>query len=94
MTHNRRMVERVRAIVSAALGAVLAAGFLAACDVNKALQVESPSRIPAEPLETPANAALLVNGAVSDFECAFGAYVVIGGLIGEELDDYTQTASR
>ena len=94
MTHNRRMVERVRAVVSAALGAVLAAGFLAACDVNKALQVESPSRIPAEPLETPANAALLVNGAVSDFECAFGAYVVIGGLIGEELDDYTQTASR
>jgi hypothetical protein len=67
---------------------------LAGCDVNKALSVDSPSRIPAGTLETPANAALLVNGAVSDFECAYGAYVVVGGLVGEELDDYTQTASR
>jgi len=80
--------------MSALIGAALAVGFLAACDINKALQVESPTRIPAGPLETPTNAALLVNGAVADFECAFGAYVVIGGLIGEELDDYTQTASR
>jgi hypothetical protein len=67
---------------------------LAGCDVNKALSVDSPSRIPAGTLETPANAALLVNGAVSDFECAYGAYVVVGGLEGEEFDDYTQTASR
>lgn len=74
-----------------AAAAVLAAS---ACDVNKALSVDAPSRIPAASLETPANAALLVNGAVSDFECAFGAYVVVGGLVGEELDDYTQTASR
>jgi len=94
MTHNRRLIEKVRAGVSALVGGVLAVGLLAACDINKALQVESPTRIPAEPLETPTNAALLVNGAVADFECAFGSYVVIGGLIGEELDDYTQTASR
>jgi hypothetical protein len=79
----------------AALIATAAMGLaLAGCDVNKALSVDSPSRIPAGTLETPANAALLVNGAVSDFECAFGAYVVVGGLVGEELDDYTQTASR
>ena len=77
-----------------AIVAAVAATILTACDVNKALQVESPSRIPAAPLETPGNAALLVNGAVSDFECAFGAYVVVGGLIGEELEDYTQTAAR
>lgn len=94
MTINRRMGERIRAAVSGLIGAALAAGFLAACDINKALQVESPSRIPAEPLETSTNAALLVNGAVADFECAFGAYVVVGGLIGEELEDYTQTAAR
>ncbi len=77
------------ALVAAAMGLILAG-----CDVNKALSVDSPSRIPAGTLETPANAALLVNGAVSDFECAYGAYVVVGGLVGEELDDYTQTASR
>jgi hypothetical protein len=80
----------VAALVAAATIGLAIAG----CDVNKALSVDSPSRIPAGTLETPANAALLVNGAVSDFECAYGAYVVVGGLVGEELDDYTQTASR
>jgi len=80
----------IAALVASAATALAVAG----CDVNKALSVDSPSRIPAGTLETPANAALLVNGAVSDFECAFGAYVVVGGLVGEELDDYTQTASR
>lgn len=73
-------------------GVVIAAGLVSACE--DALRVESPGRIPAGPLENPANAALLVNGAVTDFECAFGAYVVVGGLIGDELDDYTQTADR
>ena len=71
---------------------VFAAGAATACE--DALRVESPGRIPAGPLENPANAALLVNGAVADFECAFGAYVVVGGLIGDELEDYTQTADR
>lgn len=71
---------------------VLAAGAAAACE--NALRVESPGRIPAGPLENPANAALLVNGAVTDFECAFGGYVVVGALVGEEFDDVTQTADR
>jgi starch-binding outer membrane protein, SusD/RagB family len=73
-------------------GVVAAAGLATACE--NALRVESPGRIPAGPLENPANAALLVNGAVTDFECAFNAFVVVGGLIGDELDDYTQTADR
>jgi starch-binding outer membrane protein, SusD/RagB family len=79
-------------VIVPALAVVAVLG--AACDINKALRVESPTRIPAESLESPANAALLVNGAVADFECAFGAFVAVGGLIGEELDDYTQTADR
>jgi hypothetical protein len=73
-------------------GIVIAAGVASACE--DALRVESPGRIPAAPLENPASAALLVNGAVTDFECAFGAFVVVGGLVGDELDDYTQTADR
>jgi starch-binding outer membrane protein, SusD/RagB family len=71
---------------------VLAASAATACE--NALRVESPGRIPAGPLENPSNAALLVNGAVTDFECAFGAYVVVGALVGEEFDDVTQTADR
>ncbi|MGH7529227.1 MAG: hypothetical protein ACREMN_02500, partial [Gemmatimonadales bacterium] len=76
-----------------AIGLLVAlVGGAAACD--SVLDVPAPSRIPAEILELPVNAELLVNGAVGDFECAFGAYVTLGGLIGEELIDATQTADR
>jgi starch-binding outer membrane protein, SusD/RagB family len=69
-------------------------GTLVACDLGDALDVDAPSRIPAGTLETPANATLLVNSAIGDFECAYGAYVVAGGLIGEESVDGLQTADR
>lgn len=69
-------------------------GFMAACDPDKLLEVDSPSRIPAEILESPTNAELMVNSAVADFECAAGAYFVVSGLIGEELKDGVQTADR
>lgn len=75
------------------LALLLATGFLAACKGDP-LTVESPSRIPADGLESPANAQLLTTGAIADFECALGAYVALGGLIGNELDDATQTADR
>ena len=74
--------------------AVALAGIVAACDDSKLLEVEAPSRIPAAGLEDPANAQILLNGAISDFDCAFGAYAVVSGLIGEELEDATQTADR
>lgn len=68
---------------------------LAGCDLfNNALEVQSPSVIPASGLETPANAVLLVNGAIADFECAAGAYAEMGGEITDELIDATQTADR
>jgi hypothetical protein len=74
---------------AALAGAVTA--LLAGCDL---LKVETPSRIDAGALESPANAALLANGAVADFECAFGSYAAMSALIGDELDDATQTADR
>ena len=68
---------------------------LAACDfLDRVLSVDAPSRIPAETLEKPENAQLLLNGAIADFECALGAHIVLGGMIGEELVDATQTADR
>lgn len=72
----------------------LAGVTLAGCNLDKVLEVQPSSLIPAGGLEIPANAALLVAGAASDFDCAFGAYVVATGLIGEELDDALQTAAR
>jgi hypothetical protein len=82
-----------RALGLAAVGALLAAGFLTACKGDP-LSVPSPTQVAANGLFVPANAQLLVNGAVGDFECAFNAYTVLGGLIGDELNDATQTADR
>src|SRR2546421_464965 len=77
---------------------ILVLGLLTAaagCDLfNNALEVQSPSSVPASGLETPANAQLLANGAIADFECAAGSYAVMGGLITDELLDATQTADR
>jgi len=77
---------------------ILVLGLLAVatgCELfNNALEVQNPSNIPASGLETPENAPLLVNGAIADFECAAGAYAVMGGEITDELIDATQTADR
>jgi hypothetical protein len=69
-----------------------AALILAAC--SSLLDVDAPSRIPADALDDPSNATLLLSGAIGDFECAFQSYVVMGGIVGEELVDATQTADR
>lgn len=74
------------------LGAALAASALAAC--NSLLDVPVPSRIPAGSIENPANAILLANGAVSDFDCAIGSYIVVGAELTDEFEDATQTAAR
>jgi len=67
---------------------------LAACDAGNPLDVETSSRIPAVNVETPANAQLLVDGAIADFECAFAAYVVQSATVGEEFIYAQQTADR
>ena len=72
-----------------ALVAGLTALALQGCGAaDRLLSVQPQDRVPAAPVESsPANAQLLANGAIADFDCAFGAYVVMGGLIGEELDE-------
>ena len=69
----------------AAYAALLA--LAAACNVDQALSVDAPSRVLPVDLENPANARVIVNGAVADFECAFGSYVAVGGAVGEEFHD-------
>jgi hypothetical protein len=79
----------------AACAALLGLGVLGACsDLDELLSVEKPVDVPAEILQDPTKAVLLVNGAVGDFECALGSFIVMGGLIGEEFVDATQTADR
>jgi hypothetical protein len=73
---------------SGGVGLALAmAGPLAACNLDDVLQVEAPSRVLPQDLENPANARVIVNGVVADFECAFGAYITVAGTVGEEFRD-------
>ena len=72
--------------------AALAMAAVVAC--SNPLDVVTTSRIPAENVEIPSNAQLLVDGAIGDFECAFAAYVVQGGVTGEEFVYAQQTADR
>src|SRR5947209_17833652 len=78
--------------------AILALGLLggtAGCDLfDNALEVQSPSTIPASTLEIPANAQLLANGGIADFECAVGSYAVRGGEMTDELMNANQKADR
>ena len=67
----------------AKMALLLLLALLMACD--QLLDVDNPAAVEAEFLERPENAQLLVTNAVTDFECAFGHYVVAGGLIGTEL---------
>lgn len=71
---------------------LLAAGLFISCD--SILDVETPTLVDEEDLDNPVHAELLVNGAVSDFEAAFDTYILMGGVLGNELGDATFTASR
>jgi hypothetical protein len=65
-------------------GAVLAIG-IGACGDIFSLEQSNPGQLSTSTLYVPANAPLLTNGAISDFECAFSRYVVASGLVVDEL---------
>lgn len=73
---------------------LLALGLFAAAGCEDLLEVEPPDLIPAEGLAIPENADLLLNGAIGDFECAFGSYVTLSAVVAHEMLDATLTASR
>ena len=91
ISRNARFGHRLRRSALPLALVALAAG----CDqLDRLLDVETPSTIPAEGLAVPKNAQLFVTGAIADFECAFGAYVALSGVLSHEFIDATQTASR
>ena len=57
------------------------------CRDLTSLQQSNPGTLSAATTYVPANAQLLVNGAIGDFECAFSRYVVGSGLFTDELSD-------
>jgi hypothetical protein len=66
-------------LLSALLGPITACGDL--------LQVEIPSQVVADNLDDPTLAGLLVHSAQTDFECAWGRYVLAQGIHGDEFAD-------
>jgi hypothetical protein len=84
--HRSSICDVERAARILAIGCLLISA-LAACNTDKLLNQEAPSRVEASSLDDPANARLIVNGAVGDFECALAQTIVAGGLVGDELID-------
>jgi hypothetical protein len=72
-------------MLAAVISLPLIAGM--ACRDLTSLQQSNPGSLSAASTYLPANAQLLVNGAIGDFECAFSRYVVGGGLFTDELSD-------
>src|SRR5438552_5280973 len=64
----------------------VAAGIAAVgCRELTSLQQSNPGSLTAASTYVPANALLLVNGAIGDFECAFSRYVVGTAIFTDEL---------
>jgi hypothetical protein len=82
----RLLPSRARAAVACAVACTSAVGAAACTDITT-LKQENPGQLSASTLYVPANAVLLVNGAISDFECAFTRYVVGSGILIDELQN-------
>lgn len=80
---NPSIRRRVRP--TSGLFTVLTLFGVSACSDITSLKQENPGTLSVESLYVPANAQLLVNGAIGDFECAYNRYVVGSGLFADEL---------
>lgn len=76
------------------LGLLAAATALVLVGCKDLLVVEDPQQVLASDLEKPEYAALMLSGAISDFHCAFGHFVLAGALLGNELTFAHSTAGQ
>src|SRR5688572_17764553 len=77
---EQTILERSRGKAALVFSLLLSA---AGCDTL--LTVETPGEIQAATLDDPKYAGLLATSALSSFECAFGAYIMTAGALGDEL---------
>jgi hypothetical protein len=64
---------------------------LVGCSTSDLLNVQVPNSVPADTYKNPTNATLMVNSVISDFECAFGGFVMAEGMLSDELHDASLT---
>jgi hypothetical protein len=77
------------------LAAIMLTAPIVGCSLlDKGLEATAPDKIETSTLELPANAGLLVNSAIGNFECALGMYIVDAGMMSGELMDATPTAAN
>lgn len=62
--------------------------------LDKGLEATAPDKIETSTLEIPANAGLIVNSAIGNFECALKSYVVDAAMASGEFMDATPTAAN
>lgn len=74
--------------------AVLAVAVVSCSLLDKGLEATAPDKIETSTLEVPANAGLIVNSAIGNFECALGTYIIDAGMMSGELMDATPTAAN
>jgi hypothetical protein len=91
--HLRPAGRPAATLARLAMVAVATVGVLA-CDTERMLDVKAPNSVPVTVFDNPANAALMVNSVIGDFECAWGGYVVSTGIQSDELQDATLTAAN
>ena len=73
-------------LVSAIMAPALAVAVLVtACSNITSLQQSNPDQLKASQVYSPQNAAIIVNSAQGDFECAYNEYIVSSGLLMDEL---------
>ena len=70
-----------------AAAVISVAASVTACNTDQLLDVKAPDRVPAETLDDPAQANLIVNGAVADFECAYASYDLAQAIMSDEFSD-------
>ena len=75
--------KHVTVLLKAAVVAGTVVG-VSACD--SLLEVDLPSRLPADRLDDPGMVPVLMVGMLSDFECAFQANAVTGSILSEEFE--------
>jgi starch-binding outer membrane protein, SusD/RagB family len=79
---NGRLSDRTNAAAGIAVALMLMLG-LGGCD--SLLEVRTPGVISSDAWDDPANAPLLVNAAIGDFECMFPVYIRSTAAISHEL---------
>lgn len=79
---SRMARTKHRSLLGLALGTTLFA-----CDTHRLLDVTTPNQVPVATLDDPGNAALMVNSAVGDYQCALGSAIVVEALIAGEMND-------